>query len=68
MIICRTKNDLKVEYSLERSTMPLDVSEYAVNILNTLPKELEGTLPTAAEIEAKLIEHKADDVLDRNDL
>jgi hypothetical protein len=68
MIICRTKNDLKVEYSLERSTMPMGVSEYAVNILNTLPKELEGTLPTAAEIEAKLIDHSTEDPLDRDNL
>jgi predicted nuclease of restriction endonuclease-like (RecB) superfamily len=61
MIICRTKNDLKVEYSLERSTMPMGVSEYAINISNILPKELEGTLPTADEIEAKLFEHRSED-------
>jgi len=65
MIICRTKNDLKVEYSLERSTMPMGVSEYEVNIMDALPKELEGTLPTAAEIEAKLTEHRTSDVVDR---
>lgn len=68
IIICRTKNDLKVEYSLERSTMPMGVSEYAVNVINALPKELEGTLPTAAEIEAKLIEHNAEDTLDRDNV
>lgn len=68
MIICRTKNDLKVEYSLERSMMPMGVSEYAVNILDTLPKELCGTLPTAAEIEARLIQHRTEDLLDRNEL
>lgn len=68
MIICRTKNDLKVEYSLERSTMPMGVSEYAVNIIDTLPKELRGTLPTAAEIEAKLTKHQVEDVLDRNEI
>lgn len=68
MIICRTKNDLKVEYSLERSTMPMGVSEYAVNIMNALPKELEGTLPSAAEIEAKLTEHRIEDVVDRDNL
>ena len=68
MIICRTKNDLKVEYSLERSTMPMGVSEYAVNIIEALPKELHGTLPTAAEIEAKLLHHRTDDVLDRDEL
>lgn len=67
MIICRTKNDLKVEYSLERSTMPMSVSEYAVNIINNLPKELQGTLPTAAEIEAKLTQHRSEDVLDRTE-
>ena len=68
MIICRTKNDLKVEYSLERSTMPIGVSEYEVNIVNALPKELHGTLPTAAEIEARLTEHRIDDVVDRDEL
>jgi hypothetical protein len=67
MIICWTKNDLKVDYSLQRSTMPMGVSEYAVTVLNALPKELEGTLPTAAEIEAKLIKHNAEDVVDRSD-
>lgn len=68
IIICRTKNNLKVEYSLERSTMPMGVSEYAVSIVNSLPKELEGTLPTVAEIEAMLIEHNIEDTLDRNNL
>ena len=68
MIICRTKNDLKVEYSLERSTMPMGVAEYEVNIMDTLPKELQGTLPTAAEIEAKLIKHRPGDVLDRDEV
>lgn len=68
MIICRTKNDLKVEYSLERSTMPMGVAEYEVNIMDALPEELQGTLPTAAEIEAKLIKHRSGDVLDRDEV
>lgn len=67
MIICRTKNDLRVEYSLERSTMPMGVSEYAVSIMDVLPKELKGTLPTAAEIEEKLTWHSQEDKLDRNE-
>jgi predicted nuclease of restriction endonuclease-like (RecB) superfamily len=66
MIICRTKNDLKVEYSLERSTMPMGVSEYAVSIMDALPEELQGTLPTAAEIEEKLIRHKHEDTLGKD--
>ncbi|MCP5504310.1 MAG: DUF1016 domain-containing protein [Chlamydiales bacterium] len=67
MIICRTKNDLKVEYSLERSTMPMGVSEYEVSIIDALPAEFQGTLPTAAEIEARLKQHKNEDVLDRDE-
>ncbi|MBS0616216.1 MAG: DUF1016 family protein [Verrucomicrobia bacterium] len=67
MIICRTKNDLKVEYSLERSIMPMSVSEYHVTIVDALPKELQGALPTAAEIEAKLTKHSINDSLDRED-
>ena len=55
MIICRTKNDLKVEYALKRTLMPMSVSEYEVNIQDTLPKELQGTLPTAKEIEEMLL-------------
>lgn len=65
MIICRTKNDLKVEYSLERSTMPMGVAEYAVNIVDALPKELCGTLPTAAQISERLSKHCIEDSLDR---
>lgn len=57
MIICRTKNDLKVEYALKRVLMPMSVSEYEVKIQDSLPKELQGTLPTAKEIEEKLLKH-----------
>lgn len=49
-------------------TMPTGMSEYEVNIMDALRKEFRGTLPTAAEIEAKLTQHRAEDVLDRNGL
>ena len=64
MIICRTKNDLKVEYALKRVLMPMSVSEYEVKIQDSLPKELRGTLPTAKEIEDKLLEHSSEDTID----
>ncbi|MBI5346275.1 MAG: DUF1016 domain-containing protein [Chlamydiae bacterium] len=65
MIICRTKNDLKVEYALKRVLMPMSVSEYEVKIQDSLPKELQGTLPTAKEIEEKLSEHNSEDTIDK---
>lgn len=61
MIICRTKSDIKVEYALKRVLMPMSVSEYEVKIQDSLPKELQGTLPTAKEIENKLSEHRSED-------
>ena len=36
--------------------------------MDALPKEFQGTLPTAAEIEAKLTQHKSEDVLDRTEI
>jgi hypothetical protein len=65
MIICRTKNDLKVEYALKRVLMPMSVSEYEVKIQDSLPKELQGTLPTAKQIEEKLLEHCTEDTVDK---
>ncbi len=64
MIICRTKNDLKVEYALKRVLMPMSVSGYEVKIHDALPEELQGTLPTAEEIEAGLSEHHIEDIID----
>ena len=64
MIICRTKNDLKVEYALKRVLMPMSVSEYEVKIQDALPKELRGTLPTAREIEERLSDHNTKDRID----
>jgi hypothetical protein len=48
--------------------MPMGVSEYAVTIMDALPQELQGTLPTAAEIEAKLTQHRTEDVLERDEI
>jgi len=36
--------------------------------MDALPKELQGTLPTAAEIEAKLTQHRTEDILERNEV
>jgi len=46
----------------------MGVSEYAVTIMDALSKELQGTLPTAVEIEAKLTQHRTKDVLERNEV
>lgn len=51
ILICKSKSDIKVEYSLRDMTQPIGVSEY--QITETLPDELRSSLPTIEQIEAE---------------
>ncbi|WDQ16793.1 PDDEXK nuclease domain-containing protein [Rhodopirellula sp. P2] len=57
ILICKSKSDIKVEYSLRDLTKPIGVSEY--QITEHLPDDLRSSLPTIEQIEAEL--GKADD-------
>ena len=52
IILCKEKNKLVAEYSLKDMTKPIGVSEY--KLLEEIPEELKGTLPTIEEIEDTL--------------
>lgn len=52
IIICKEKNRTTVEYALKDSNKPIGVSTY--KLLERLPSELEGFLPSAEEIEERL--------------
>lgn len=52
ILICKSKNNTVVEYSLSTVTSPIGVSEYTIT--RTLPDELKSSLPTIEEIEAEL--------------
>lgn len=54
ILICKTKNKVKVEYALRRCTSPISVASYETKITKSLPKELKASLPTVEEIEAEL--------------
>lgn len=54
ILICKSKNDTVVEYSLKDVNKPIGVSEYAIT--KNLPDELKSSLPTIEEIEAE-VEH-----------
>ena len=56
MILCKTKNNFKVEYALRDIHKPMGVSEYEIKIMEALPKNLKGSLPTVEEIEAEFSE------------
>jgi len=54
ILLCKTKNRVKVEYALRRCSSPIGVSSYETKIIKSLPKNLQSKLPTTEAIEAEL--------------
>lgn len=54
LLLCRSKRKLVVEYALRGFASPIGVAEWETQITKHLPKDLKGSLPTVAEIEAEL--------------
>ncbi len=52
ILICKSKSDVVVEYSLKDLNKPIGVSEY--QITQTLPEQLRSSLPSIEQIEAEL--------------
>lgn len=52
LLICKTKDDVMAEYSLEASSQPIGISEYKLKDL--LPNDYASSLPTIEEIEKSL--------------
>lgn len=56
ILICKSKSDVVVEYSLKELNRPIGVSEY--QITQTLPEQLRSSLPSIEQIEAELSDWK----------
>jgi predicted nuclease of restriction endonuclease-like (RecB) superfamily len=52
LLLCRDKNNIEVEFALRDMNKPMGVSEYT--LVETLPDNLKGAMPTVAEIESDL--------------
>jgi predicted nuclease of restriction endonuclease-like (RecB) superfamily len=52
MVICKTKDSVEVQYSLEVTNQPIGVSEY--QLAKLLPDNLKGSLPSIEELEEEL--------------
>jgi hypothetical protein len=52
ILICKSKNDTVVEYSLKDVNKPIGVSEYIIT--KNLPDDLKSSLPSIEEIEAEV--------------
>ncbi len=54
ILICKDKDKIVAEYSLENYNIPLGISSYELNKI--MPKELKESLPSIEELESKLKE------------
>ncbi len=54
LLLCKSKDKLEVEYALRGFNKSIAVSEWQTQLTEALPRELQGSLPTIAEIEAEL--------------
>jgi hypothetical protein len=54
LLLCRSRNELVVEYALRDVDKPIGVAQWATRLVEALPAELEGSLPTVAQLEAEL--------------
>lgn len=52
LLLCRDKNNIEVEFALRDMNKPMGVSEYT--LVEALPDNLKGALPTVEEIEHDL--------------
>jgi hypothetical protein len=54
LLLCKVQNRLTVEYALRNVRKPIGVAEWKTKLVESLPKNLQGNLPTIEEIEAEL--------------
>lgn len=54
LLLCRSKDKIVVEYALRDLKKPIGVAGWETKIVEQLPENLKGSLPTVEEIEAEL--------------
>ncbi len=55
LLLCKdARNKVKVEYALRDVKKPIGVAEWQTRLVESLPKKLQGSLPTIADIEREL--------------
>jgi hypothetical protein len=54
LLLCKEKDRLTVEYALRDVKKPIGVAEWRTRLVESLPKRLQGKLPTIEQIEREL--------------
>lgn len=55
LLLCNSKENLTVEYALRNISSPIGIAQYEAKLVESLPKNLKGSLPSVEEIEAELL-------------
>lgn len=54
IILCKTRSKLIAEYALRDLAKPVGVARYVTRLVEALPDDLKGKLPTVEELEKEL--------------
>ena len=54
LLLCKGKDRMVVEYALRDLAKPLGIADWETRLVDILPDDLRGSLPTVEEIEAEL--------------
>ena len=54
LLLCKEKNRLTVEYALRDMKKPIGVAEWKTRLVESLPKQLRGALPSVEDLEKGL--------------
>ena len=52
LLICKNKNNVVAQYTLDATNVPIGISEYELSEL--MPKDFKGSLPSIEDIENEL--------------
>lgn len=59
LLLCKEKNRLTVEYALRDVKKPIGVAEWKTRLVESLPKQLRGALPSVEDLERGLAGDKS---------
>jgi predicted nuclease of restriction endonuclease-like (RecB) superfamily len=54
LILCRTRSKVVAEYALRNVGTPMGIARYTTQLVDSLPAEFKGSLPSPKELEAEL--------------
>lgn len=54
LLLCKGKNKVVAEYALRDINKPIGISQYEAAIVESLPKEFKGSLPSIEALEQEL--------------